>query len=90
MEAIEKAKELQPDFILLDLSMPIMTGAEAAVILKRTVPHMKIILCSTHMDDVSRSPGKAIGVDLTMSKSDSISKLAEYLHALLTPTTPNN
>jgi CheY-like chemotaxis protein len=29
VEAIEKAKQLQPDLILLDLSMPIMTGAEA-------------------------------------------------------------
>ena len=84
-EAIELAKKLQPDLILLDLSMPIMTGAEAAVILKRTVPRMKIILFSMHMDDVSRSLGKAIGVDLTMSKSDSISKLADHLHALLTP-----
>ena len=85
MEAIEKAKQLQPDLILLDLSMPIMTGAEAAVILKRTVPRMKIILFSMHLDDVSTSLGKAIGVDLTLSKSDSISKLADHLHALLTP-----
>ncbi len=44
MDAIEKAKQLQPDLILLDLSMPIMTGAEAAVILKRTMPRIKIIL----------------------------------------------
>jgi CheY-like chemotaxis protein len=84
MDAIEKAKELQPDLILLDLSMPIMTGAEAAVILKRTVPQMKIILFSMHLDDVSKSLGTAIGVDLTLSKSDGISKLAEHLHALLT------
>jgi DNA-binding NarL/FixJ family response regulator len=85
IDAIEKAKELQPDLILLDLSMPIMTGAEAAVILKRTVPRMKIILFSMHMDDVSTSLGKAIGVDLTLSKSDGITKLADHLHALLTP-----
>jgi len=84
MEAIEKAKELQPDLILLDLSMPIMTGAEAAVILKRIVPRMKIILFSMQVDDVSRSVGAAIGVDLTLSKSDGISKLADHLHALLT------
>ncbi len=90
MEAIEKAKQLQPDLILLDLSMPIMTGAEAAVILKRAMPRMKIILFSMHMDDASRSLGKAIGVDLTLSKSDNISKLADHLHALLTPDTPNN
>ena len=84
VDAIEKAKELQPDLILLDLSMPIMTGAEAAVILKRTVPQMKIILFSMHLDDVSKSLGTAIGVDLMLSKSDSIHKLADHLHALLT------
>jgi cold shock protein len=85
VEAIEKAKELKPDLILLDLSMPIMTGAEAAVILKRAMPRMKIILFSMHTDDVSRSLGTAIGIDLTLSKSDGISNLAHHLHALLTP-----
>jgi DNA-binding NarL/FixJ family response regulator len=90
MDAIEKAKQLQPDLILLDLSMPIMTGAEAAVILKRTVPQMKIILFSMHVDDISKSLGTAIGVDLTLSKSDGINKLADHLHALLKPATPNN
>jgi DNA-binding NarL/FixJ family response regulator len=90
MEAIEKAKELQPDLILLDLSMPVMTGAEAAVILKREVPRMKIILFSMHLDDVSKLLGTAIGVDLTLSKSDNINKLADHLHALLKPATPNN
>jgi DNA-binding NarL/FixJ family response regulator len=85
MEAIEKAKELQPDLILLDLSMPIMTAAEAAVILKRAMPRMKIILSSMQTDDVSRSLGTAIGIDLTLSKSDGITKLADHLHELLTP-----
>ena len=83
IEAIEKAKELRPDLILLDLSMPVMTGAEAAVILKRSMPRMKIILFSMHLDDISKSLGTAIGVDLMLSKSDSISKLADHLHSLL-------
>jgi DNA-binding NarL/FixJ family response regulator len=82
-EAIQKAKELQPDLILLDLSMPVMTGAEAAVILKREVPRMKIILFSMHVDDISKSVESAVGVDLTLSKSDGISKLADHLNALL-------
>jgi len=84
MEAIEKAKELQPDLILLDLSMPVMTGAEAAVILKGVVPRMKIILFSMHTDDVPKSMA-AIGVDLALSKSDGITKLGEHLKALLAP-----
>jgi two-component system vancomycin resistance associated response regulator VraR len=90
IDAIEKAKQLQPDLILLDLSMPVMTGAEAAVILKREVPRMKIVLFTSHMDDVSKAVGRAIGVDLMLSKSDNISKLADHLHALLTPDSPNN
>ncbi len=85
VEAIEKVKELKPDLILLDLSMPVMTGAEAAVILKRAIPRIKIILFSMHTDDVSKSLGTAIGIDLTLSKSDGISNLANHLHALLTP-----
>jgi cold shock protein len=85
IEAIEQAKKLQPDLILLDLSMPVMTGAEAAVILKGVVPRMKIILFSMHMDDVPRPVGKAISVDLTLSKSDGISKLADHLRDLLSP-----
>jgi DNA-binding NarL/FixJ family response regulator len=85
VEAVEKAKELQPDLILLDLSMPVMTGAEAAVILKSEVPRMKIILFSMHTDDVPKSLATAVGIDLTLSKSDGISKLADHLHALLTP-----
>jgi two-component system nitrate/nitrite response regulator NarL len=84
LDAIEKAKKLQPDLILLDLSMPVMTGAEAAVILKGVVPHMKIILFSMHMD-VPKTLAAAVGIDLALSKSDGISKLADHLHALLTP-----
>jgi len=42
-EAIERAKELQPALILLDVTMPVMTGTEAAPILKQTIPDVKII-----------------------------------------------
>ena len=84
MEAIEQAQKLQPDLILLDLSMPVMTGAEAAVILKGAVPQMKIILFSMHTDDFPKSMA-AIGVDLALSKSDGITKLGEHLKALLAP-----
>jgi CspA family cold shock protein len=89
IEAIEQAKKLQPDLILLDLSMPIMTGAEAAVILKGVVPRMKIILFSMHKDDVPKSLANTVGIDLILSKSDGITKLADYLHALLTPDLNN-
>ncbi len=85
-QAIEKAKELQPALILLDLTMPVMTGTEAAPILKRTIPNVKIILFTLHADGNKRLAA-TVGVDLALAKSDSIKKLGEHLKALLASRT---
>jgi DNA-binding NarL/FixJ family response regulator len=84
-EAIEKARVLQPELILLDLAMPVMSGAEAASVLKAMLPRTKIILFSMHMDNVPRSLAAAVGVDLALSKADGITKLGEHLKRLLAP-----
>ena len=55
MEAIEKAQQLHPDLVLLDLSMPILNGAEAAVVLKGIMPETKIILFTMHGDNIGES-----------------------------------
>jgi two-component system chemotaxis response regulator CheY len=47
-EAIEKAKELAPDLILLDFSMPGMNGGETAEVLKKSMPQVRIILFTLH------------------------------------------
>ena len=45
-EAIEKAQELRPDLIVLDLSMPVMNGLDAARVLKRLMPTVPLIMYS--------------------------------------------
>ena len=45
-EAIEKARELTPDVILLDISMPGMNGLEAARLLRKESSSVKIIVIS--------------------------------------------
>src|SRR6267143_5660906 len=85
VEAIGKARDLQPDLVLIDLSMPVLGGAEAASVLKAMLPRIKIILFSMHMENVPRSLAAAIGVDLALSKSDGITKLGEHLKKLLGP-----
>ena len=43
-EAIEKARELRPDLIVLDLSMPVMNGIDAARVLKKLMPAVPLII----------------------------------------------
>jgi len=46
LEAIQKAKELGPDLVLLDIGLPTLNGIEAARQIRRLVPKSKIIFVS--------------------------------------------
>jgi CheY-like chemotaxis protein len=83
-DAIEKAKQTQPDLILLDLAMPRLNGAEAATVLKKTLPEIPIILFTMYTDLHADSLCAFIGVDF-ISKVDGIPKLLERVDALLPP-----
>jgi DNA-binding NarL/FixJ family response regulator len=52
-EAVQKAAELQPNVILMDISMPQLNGPEAAQRILHAHPNIRVIMLSAHMDDVS-------------------------------------
>lgn len=47
-EALEVAKTLQPDILVLDIRMPVMTGLEAVTKLEDYAPHTKAVILSMH------------------------------------------
>jgi two-component system chemotaxis response regulator CheY len=68
-EAIAKAQELRPDLIVLDLSMPVMNGFDAARVLKRLMPAVILIIYSAFGDRYVEHQARLIGVAALISKA---------------------
>jgi two-component system nitrate/nitrite response regulator NarL len=48
LEAFEQTKLLKPDLVILDVSMPVLNGLEAAHRISMTMPEVKILLFTMH------------------------------------------
>src|SRR5665213_2730947 len=87
MEAIEKAKAVSPDLIVLDVMMPKMNGLEAAKALKAdpATSSIPIIMLSAKAQDVDQDAGREAGVNLYMTKPfdplDLLDRAAELIKA---------
>jgi DNA-binding NarL/FixJ family response regulator len=82
-EAVEKAQKLDPDLIVLDLSMPVMNGLDAARALKRTMPGVPLIMFSEYSSAFSEQEAHSVGISALVSKSEHISVLVETARSLL-------
>jgi len=60
-DAIEKVRELRPDVVLMDLSMPRMDGVQAARILRKEIPETRIIIVSQNDPNVARLQAAEVG-----------------------------
>jgi len=83
LDAIEKAKKLKPDLIVLDLLMPRMNGVETASILKGVMPGVPIVLFTMYKDVLGNALTTAVGVSAVLSKPDGLSRLVECAQGLL-------
>jgi DNA-binding NarL/FixJ family response regulator len=83
IDAIEKAKALRPDLIILDLAMPRMNGMEAASVLSRIMPRVPIVLLTIYGDFMGSALAAATGIRAVISKTDSLDKLAACVQSLL-------
>ena len=69
-DAIEKAKQLQPEIILLDLSMPIINGTEAMRVIKERNPDIRIVALTVHKSEEYVRATLDAGADAYVLKDD--------------------
>jgi len=67
-EGIEKAQELRPDLIVMDLSMPVMNGMDATRAIRRIMPNVPILLLSGHSEEGWRERALAAGAAELLTK----------------------
>ena len=83
LDAIEKAKKLKPNLVLLDLSMPEMNGIEVASILKKTMPDVLIVLFTMYSNNIGKALVSTIGVDAVLTKPDGMRQIVDTVNAVL-------
>lgn len=84
-EGIEKAQQLHPDVVVLDLSMPVMNGLEAARELKQLLPSLPVVMFTNFETHHLKQEILSAGIKVIVSKDDSAKALVSSIQALLKP-----
>jgi two-component system chemotaxis response regulator CheY len=75
VNAIQKAQELRPDLILLDLSMPIMDGLEAARQLNKLMPQVHLMMLTNHAGSILETDALDAGIRRVIPKDKAFDML---------------
>jgi PAS domain S-box-containing protein len=79
-EAIELARRLKPDMILMDISMPGVDGIEATRIVKAEMPEIRVIGLSMFEDDQMEQKMLQVGAEAFISKASSIHEMLKAIY----------
>lgn len=84
---IEAADRLKPDLVLLDISMPLLNGFEAARQLKKVLPETKILFLTMHASPQYATEAFKAGGNGYLLKQSAVSELPQAIEAVLGAST---
>ncbi|AXI00871.1 DNA-binding response regulator [Sporosarcina sp. PTS2304] len=77
--AVERALQLRPDIILMDMVMPIMNGAEATAAIIAQWPEAKVIIVTSFLDDDKLYPALEAGAVSYILKTSNAKRVADAI-----------
>jgi DNA-binding NarL/FixJ family response regulator len=82
-EAVEKTKEMNPDLVILDVSMPVLDGFTAARQIKEVSPLTRILMFSLHRTEAFVRVAQKIGASGYLTKTEDAQTLLNAVEAAL-------
>jgi two-component system nitrate/nitrite response regulator NarL len=82
-EAVEKARQFHPDVVVMDITMPVMNGLEAAREIARAQPQIPVILFSLHVSDDLYQHLQLDGIRGAVAKADAARDLTQAVETVL-------
>jgi DNA-binding NarL/FixJ family response regulator len=80
-QAIEAAKKLKPDVVVLNVSMPVLNGFQAAVEIRKALPESAIVILSSNADERFVAEARKIGVRAYVAKTKAGEALVKAVEA---------
>jgi len=80
---VDEAQKLRPDIILLDISMPLLNGLDAARQLRKLVPESKLIFLTMHATPTYATEAFKVGASGFLIKRSAASELKHAIQAVL-------
>jgi DNA-binding NarL/FixJ family response regulator len=83
MELLTVAEELRPNVIILDIAMPMLNGLDAARLLKKLLPHVKLIFLTMNSDSDIAAEALRVGASAYLLKTSKPPELLQAVHDVL-------
>jgi YesN/AraC family two-component response regulator len=83
VDAVDKAGQLQPHLVLLDMAMPRMDGLQALPLIREAVPDVRVIVLSGFNQGTLEREALAAGADRYLVKGGSMRELLEVIESVL-------
>lgn len=80
---VAAAQKLKPDVVLLDISMPLLNGIDAARQLKKIMPELKLIFLTMHADPAYVTEAFRVGASGYLLKRSAASELVNAIREVL-------